>query len=68
MVVSKLLRTFVSIIKTKWEILDVIKSFAKSQGFYGRLLKHINEVPSYLDFLEKQNFKDAMDFILYMES
>ena len=52
----------------KEQILDVIKSLAKSQGFYGRLLKHINEVPSYLDFLEKQNFKDAIDFVLYMES
>lgn len=52
----------------KEQILDVIKSLAKSQGFYGRLLEHINEEPTYLNFLEKQNFKDAIDFILYMES
>ena len=52
----------------KEQILDVIKSLAKSQGFYGRLLEHINEEPTYLDFLEKQNFKDAIDFVLYMES
>ena len=52
----------------KEQILDVIKSLAKSQGFYGKLLEYINEEPSYLDFLEKQNFKDAIDFILYMES
>ena len=52
----------------KEQILNVIKSLAKSQGFYGRLLEHINEQPSYLDFLEKQNFKDAIDFVLYMES
>ena len=51
----------------KEQILDVIKSLAKSQGFYGRLLEHINENPSYLDFLEKQNFKDSVDFVLYME-
>ena len=52
----------------KEQILDVIKSLAKSQGFYGKLLEYINEEPSYLDFLEKQNFKDAIDFVLYMES
>ena len=51
----------------KEQILNVIKSLAKSQGFYGRLLEHINENPSYLDFLEKQNFKDSVDFVLYME-
>ena len=51
----------------KEQILEVIKSLAKSQGFYGRLLEHINENPSYLDFLEKQNFKDSVDFVLYME-
>jgi hypothetical protein len=52
----------------KKQILDVIKSLAKSQGFYGRLLEHINDGPSYLDFLEKQNFVDVVDFVLYMES
>ena len=52
----------------KEQILDVIKSLAMSQGFYGRLLEHINEEPTYLNFLEKQNFEDAIDFILYMES
>jgi hypothetical protein len=52
----------------KEQILETITMLAKSQGLYGRLLTHINEEPSYLDFLEKQNFKDAMDFILYMES
>lgn len=52
----------------KEQILDVIKSLAKSQGFYGRLLEHINDEPSYLDFLEKQNFVDVVDFVLYIES
>ena len=51
----------------KEQILEVIKSLAKSQGFYGKLLEYINEEPSYLDFLEKQNFKDSVDFVLYME-
>ena len=52
----------------KEQILTTITMLAKSQGFYGRLLEHINEEPTYLDFLEKQNFKDSIDFVLYMES
>ncbi len=52
----------------KEQILETITMLAKSQGFYGRLLEHINDEPSYLDFLEKQNFVDVVDFVLYMES
>jgi len=52
----------------KGQILETITMLAKSQGFYGRLLEHINDEPSYLDFLEKQNFVDVVDFVLYMES
>ena len=52
----------------KNEILDFIKSMAKSQGFYGGLLNAINEDNSILDTLEEQNFKDPIDMIIYLES
>lgn len=49
------------------KILGLIKSLAKSQGFYGRLLESINENPEILDHLEQQNFKEELDLILYLE-
>lgn len=52
---------------TKEQILDAIKSLAMSQGFYGRLLRDINENPALLDELEKQNFKDSLDMVLFIE-
>lgn len=52
---------------TKDQILGAIKSLAMSQGFYGRLLRNINENPAILDELEKQNFKDSLDMVLYLE-
>ena len=48
-------------------ILELIKGLAKSQGFYGRLLKNIQENPEILDYLEQQKFKDDLDLILYLE-
>jgi len=51
----------------KNRILEIIKGLAKSQGFYGRLLKYIEENPKYLDHLEQQNFKEPLDLILYLE-
>lgn len=47
------------------EILDLVKSLAKSQGFYSRLLEELNNEK--LDYLEQQNFKDPIDFILFIE-
>lgn len=52
---------------TKEQILGEIKSLAMSQGFYGRLLRDINENPAMLDELERQNFKDGLDMILFLE-
>lgn len=52
---------------TKQEILNTLLEMSKYQGFYGRLLESIKEDPSYLDFLEQQNFMDRMDLILYLE-
>lgn len=56
----------------KEEILETIRSLARSQGFYGRLLKILEsdelDAIAYLDLLEEQHFKDPIDLILYLES
>lgn len=54
------------------EIMELIKSLAKSQGFYGRFLEAINEASKeqrqeFKNIVEKQNFNDAVDFILWIE-
>lgn len=54
------------------QILDTLETLACSQGFYGRLLDSINslEYEDYRDLmneLEKQNFKDALDIVMYFE-
>ena len=53
---------------TREEILENIKMLAKSQGFYGRVLRAIEEDDSIIDTLEEQNFKDVIDLVLYLES
>lgn len=54
------------------EILETIRSLAKSQGFYGRLVKILEsdelDALAYLELLEEQNFKDPIDLILFIES
>lgn len=56
----------------KQKILETVKSLANSQGFYTRLYEHLTdnseESEEYLDMLEKKNFKDSVDLILYFES
>lgn len=57
------------------EILDVVRELAKSQGLYGRLLAYWEELmenepdewKGVVKVLEAQNFKNAVDFILYFE-
>ena len=54
------------------EILDTIKQLACSQGFYGRLLQAIcdlddDELDELIATWEDMNFKDPVDFILYIE-
>lgn len=57
------------------EILNVFKTLAKSQGFYGRLLNSLNEAKknnpedydAFMNELEAQNFTDDVDLILYIE-
>lgn len=53
---------------TKEQILNTIKSLAMSQGFYGRLLRDINDDESILDELVAQNFADSLDLVMYLES
>ena len=58
------------------EIIQTIKDLAKSQGFYGRLLYGIedakeNDREKYERIkvtLEEQNFKDAVDMVLFFET
>lgn len=58
------------------EIIQTIKDLAKSQGFYGRLLYEIedakeNDKEKYERMkatLEEQNFKDAVDIVLFFET
>lgn len=54
------------------EILGAIKALAKSQGFYGRLLKQIENAPekereAFFSMLEAENFKDVVDLCLFFE-
>lgn len=52
------------------EILATIKMLASSQGFYGRLYESIMNAAfkdEYLDYLESQNFRDAVDMVLFFE-
>lgn len=51
----------------KQEIMDAIKSLSHSQGFYGRLYETLKANPEALDFLAKQNFKDTLDMIMFLE-
>lgn len=57
------------------QIMDLITELSCSQGFYGRLKRDILEMkenfPDQYDMLvenwESKNFKDSLDFILYIE-
>ena len=54
------------------EILQAIKSLAKSQGFYSHLLKCIEESPAeqqdlFFRHLESMHFKDVVDLVIYLE-
>ena len=57
------------------EVIDVIRSLAHSQGFYGRLLEQIlyfqeYELDTFDEFkriVEEQHFKDPVDVVLFFE-
>ena len=55
------------------ECLQTIKDLSHSQGMYGRLLAEINDLDDdtrkeLLDSWQERNFKDRVDFILYLEN
>ena len=57
---------------TKTQIYNTIKALAKSQGFYGRVLRALEEggeeeLNTRLDYLETLNFRDTTDLVLYFE-
>lgn len=56
----------------KEEIKAAFEMLAKSQGFYGRILKQIEEYPEegekFLTELEKYKFEDVVDLVMYIES
>lgn len=54
------------------QILSAIKSLAMSQGSYGRMYEFLtsgtNEAEDALTILEEQNFGDAVDMVMFIES
>ena len=58
------------------QVIEVIKDLAKSQGFYSRLWQSIQEniltdeeeYENFQQFCEQQNFKDAVDLVLFFET
>lgn len=58
------------------EVIEVIEMLSKSQGFYGRLLEQILYLQEYEPdqfeyfkmVMEKQNFKDMVDVVLFFET
>ena len=54
------------------EIRKVMEQLAMSQGYYGRLLRSIDELPDYQqedvwEDLERQNFREPLDVVMYYE-
>ena len=58
------------------QVLDVIRDLSHSQGFYSRLYETILEVKQndeaafneFAQVVEAQNFKDAVDVVLFFET
>ncbi len=60
----------------KWnDIVNVFRELACSQGFYGRLLRNLQELEDndpdqfarVVGHFEAQNFQDAVDVVLFVE-
>ena len=54
------------------QIMDLIRGLAQSTGLYGRLYEDIMEMDeesrgNYFAWLEEQNFKSNLDFIVFYE-
>jgi hypothetical protein len=52
----------------KEKILEWCRTLATSQGFYGRLLEEFEEHPEKLEKVAKNDFKDVVDFVMFIES
>ena len=54
------------------QILSTIKGLAISQGLYGRMYEFLtsgtDEAENALTILEEQNFGDAVDMVMFIES
>ena len=55
------------------EMIDIITELSFSQGFYGRLLRDINELDDETlnevkNLWESKKFTDNLDFILWLEN
>lgn len=53
---------------TEEQILSSVKSLASNKGFYSTLYQALLEHPEELTALAKQDFKDIVDLVLYLES
>lgn len=55
----------------KEQILNAISNLSASQGFYGRLYEKLTdgseESEAFLNTLEKQNFGDVVDMVMWLE-
>lgn len=57
---------------TRKEIMATLKGLACSQGFYGRIVQSIEEMDdekrdALMTMLEKQNFKNPLDLVMFFE-
>jgi len=58
------------------QIMKLIRELACSQGFYGRLLSDLENVQKkdpdkwerITEYLERQNFKDPVDVVMFFEA
>lgn len=51
------------------EAIDLIKSLAKSQGYYGRLLRDImsGDFDGFEEWVEERKFSDGLEMIMALE-
>lgn len=49
------------------EIRRTIAALARSQGFWGRLLEHLDANPEAYEQLEQMRFNDPLDLIMALE-
>ena len=54
--------------KGELKVIGWVHDLSYSNGFYGRLEKQIQEDRDLLRYLGNQDFKDILDFIIYVEN